>query len=290
MNMTPPTWLDTTTYPFAPKTFQSSSGTISYIDMGSGEPIVFVHGSPDWSYSFRGLIRELSKHYRCIAVDHLGFGLSDKPQQGDYRAEAHGIRLSELIASLSLTNITLLVHDWGGPIGMHYATQHPDTIARIVVLNSWMWPVNKEWYYQMFSGMMGGPLGRFSIRRWNTMVNTVVPMSYGMKSKLTANTRRHLSMPFTRKESRRGLEMFPGAIIKETPWLARIWERRSVLADKPMLIVWGLKDIAYRKKELEQWRAAFPNAEVHIFADAGHFPHEEHPDETLGYVTAFLKS
>jgi len=269
--------------------FHSTSGSISYIDEGSGEPIVFVHGSPDWSYSFRGLIQGLSKHYRCIAVDHLGFGLSNKPQQGDYRSEAHGIRLSELIASLKLTNFTLLVHDWGGPIGMHYATQHPENIKRIVVLNSWMWPVDKEWYYQMFSGMMGGPVGRFSIRQWNTMVNTVVPRSYGMKSKLTANTRQQLRMPFTDKQSRRGLEAFPGAIIKETPWLTRIWERRSVLADKPMLIVWGLKDIAYRKKELEQWQAAFPNAEVHIFADAGHFPHEEYPAETLGYIEAFLK-
>jgi haloalkane dehalogenase len=289
MMQTTPTWVDTEAYPFAPNQLTTADGNIHYIDVGSGEPVVFVHGSPDWSFSFRRIIQEVSKHYRCIAIDHLGFGLSDKPIDGDYRAEAHAHRLEQLFKSLKLSNIRLVLHDWGGPIGMSYAVQHPENIKSLVIINSWAWPVNKDWYYQAFSGLMGGVLGRFLIRQRNIFIHAVVPRLYAEQAKLTPAMHMHLLMPFSTKEARRGMETFPGAIIKETPWLTGIWNKRSMLANKPLLILWGLKDIAVRKKELEQWQKAFPQAQVHTFADVGHFPHEEYPDKTGQLLLTFLQ-
>lgn len=283
-----PQWLDTKEYPFTSNIFSSSDGDLHYVDVGSGEPIIFLHGSPDWSFSFRNIIQPLSKRYRCIAIDHLGFGLSDKPIDGDYRSESHSRRVEQLIAALHLSNVTLILHDWGGPIGMSYAVNHPENIKSVVIINSWAWPVDKDWYYQAFSGMMGGGVGKFFIRQWNLFVHVVVPTSYGDKQKLTPTMRQHLLMPFSSKESRRGMESFPGAIIKETPWLSDIWSKRHALDHKPMLILWGMKDIAVRKKELEQWQAAYPQAEVHTFNDVGHFPHEECTGQTIEYLQAFL--
>lgn len=285
-----PAWLDTKEYPFTSHTFTCSDGNLHYIDIGKGDPIVFVHGNPDWSFSYRGIIKELSQYYRCIAVDHLGFGLSDKPEAADYTPAAHARRLEQLLGSLNLTNITLVMNDWGGPIGMWYAVHHPEDIKALVVMNSWAWPVNKDWYYRAFSGLMGGAFGRYAIRHWNIFIRFVVPAAYGVKAKLTPTIQKHLLMPFTDKQTRKGMATFPGSIIKQTAWLTQIWSQRQALQAKPLLIAWGMKDIAFRQKELQQWKEAFTHADVHTFADAGHFPQEEYPHEIAQLLLVFLQN
>ena len=162
-----PEWLDRSEYPFQPKEFKTKAGMIRYLDEGTGEPLVMVHGNPSWSFEFRALIRALSGDYRCIAPDHLGFGLSDKPADWDYLPEHHAENFEALMEELDLKNITLTVGDWGGPIGLSYAVSHPERIKAIVVTNTWFWPVDDDWYYRAFSGFMGGPAGRFLIRKYN---------------------------------------------------------------------------------------------------------------------------
>ena len=115
------TWLNEQEYPFKPHYFDVGPGRIHYVDEGSGETVVMVHGSPVWSFIYRHLIKGLQANYRCIALDHLGFGLSDKPQKWIYTPEAHSDNLTKLIEHLQLKDITLVVHDFGGPIGLHYA-------------------------------------------------------------------------------------------------------------------------------------------------------------------------
>src|SRR5688572_6908616 len=132
------TWLNRKEYPFKSNFLPLDAGQLHYLDEGSGEPIVMVHGTPAWSFLYRNLVKELSRNYRCIVPDHLGFGLSDKPKHWSYKPEAHAQNLKILINYLELKNITLVVHDFGGPIGLHYALEHPENIKRLVIINTWM--------------------------------------------------------------------------------------------------------------------------------------------------------
>src|SRR5690349_13971508 len=112
--ITAPIWLDREEFPFTSRTFAHADGNMHYIDEGAGEVLLFVHGTPDWSFGFRHLIKAFRGSHRCVAIDHLGFGLSDKPMNADYRVAGHEQRLQAFIAHLGLKNVTLIVTDFGG--------------------------------------------------------------------------------------------------------------------------------------------------------------------------------
>src|SRR5439155_431264 len=131
-------------------------GRLSYVDEGEGAPIVMVHGTPTWSFLYRHLIRELSPRYRCVAPDHLGFGLSDRPADWSYRPPDQARNLARLIETLDLKDITLAVHDYGGPIGLAYALDHPENVRRLVIFNTWMWSFAGDWHLELFAWLLGG--------------------------------------------------------------------------------------------------------------------------------------
>ncbi|MBK7455005.1 MAG: alpha/beta fold hydrolase [Anaerolineales bacterium] len=278
-NTTRPIWLDENEYPFASNFFSTPYGNIHYVDEGTGDPIVFVPGNPSWSFEARNMIKILSKQYRCIAVDHLGFGLSDKPLDFSYLPQEHAKNLEALLESLNLERITMVVGDWGGPIGLSYAIRHPEKIKSIIITNTWLWSVKNDLYYQGFSGFMGGPIGRWLIRRQNFFAQTVVSMAIGDKSKLTPHIHKHYLEQFSNPEERKGNWVFPKQIIGASDWLESLWNQRSLLNDKVAVIAWGAKDIAFREKELKTWMSAFPKASVMRFPNSGHFIPEENPSE-----------
>src|SRR4051812_20025305 len=117
----PPPWLDTEAYPFAPHYVALRQGRVHYVDEGSGPVMLLVHGTPTWSFEYRHLIRAFSARFRVIAPDHLGFGLSDRPQRFSYSPEAHAEVLREFVSALGLSDVFLVVHDFGGPIGLPLA-------------------------------------------------------------------------------------------------------------------------------------------------------------------------
>jgi len=274
-----PIWLDENEYPFESNFFSTPYGNIHYVDEGTGDPIVFVPGNPSWSFEARNMIKILSKQYRCIAVDHLGFGLSDKPLDFSYLPQEHAKNLEALLESLNLERITMLVGDWGGPIGLSYAIRHPEKIKSIVITNTWLWSVKNDLYYQGFSGFMGGPIGRWLIQRQNFFAQTVVSMAFGDKSKLTPHIHKHYLEQFSNPEERKGNWVFPKQIIGASDWLESLWNQRNLLNDKVVVIAWGAKDIAFREKELKTWISAFPKARVMRFPNSGHFIPEENPSE-----------
>ena len=139
-----PAWLDTTAYPFAHHYAALPAGRMHYVDEGRGEPILFVHGTPTWSFEFRHLIRALCPTHRCLAPDHLGFGLSERPDGFGYRPDDHAANLEAFVEQLQLDRFTLVVHDFGGPIGLPLALRRPERVRRLVVLNSWMWSFDGE--------------------------------------------------------------------------------------------------------------------------------------------------
>jgi haloalkane dehalogenase len=282
--MTTPEWLDTQEYPFEPHFFKTPAGTMHYVDEGTGEPIVFVHGNPAWSFEFRKLIKEFSKTNRCIAPDLIGFGLSDKPAGWSYLPEEQAKILDLFLESFPLNTITLVVGDWGGPIGLSYALNHPEKIKNIVITNTWLWSVRSDWYYQAFSAFVGGPIGRWLIRNHNFFANTIVRALFGDKSRLTPKIHAHYLMPLAKPDERKGSWVFPAEIIGSSDWLQSLWDKRDLLRGKKILISWGMKDIGFREKELKTWMNAFPRAKVVRFEDAGHFVEEEKPDELFGEI------
>lgn len=131
--MAAPPWLSRAHYPFAPHYFPTDAGRLHYVDEGNGPPVVMLHGNPTWSFLYRHLIGHLAPDYRCIAPDFIGFGRSDKPADWSYRPQDHAAHLDALMTQLDLRAVTLVVHDWGGPIGLSWALRHPDRVRRLVI-------------------------------------------------------------------------------------------------------------------------------------------------------------
>jgi len=282
-------WIDREEYPFKSHYFEVPAGKLHYVDEGAGSPIVMVHGNPVWSFLYRHLIKRLRPEYRCIAVDHIGFGLSDKPKDWSYRPEDHAKNLSALIESLGLKNITLVLQDWGGPIGLCYAVTNPENVSRIVLMNTWAWPVNRDLHFVGFSSFMGGPIGRMLIRRYNFFARTVLRQAFGDKSKLSDAAHEHYLRPLATPEDREGCLVFPKQIVASTPWLGDLWRKIPALNGKPKLFVWGMKDIAFRDKELRRWERTFPEARSVRLGTVGHYVQEEAPEALEKAVVSFFK-
>jgi haloalkane dehalogenase len=283
-----PSWLSADLYPFAPHYFTTPAGELHYVDEGGGRPLVFVHGNPSWSFEFRHLIEALRKDFRCIAVDHIGFGLSSKTttEEGDPRQ--HALRLRALLEHLGLTDITLVVGDWGGPIGLDFAVAHPERVAGLVIFNSWAWPVNGDLHFEMYSRIMSSPLMQFWIRYFNVFVNFVFPMAIGVKSALTKEVMDHYRSPLGAPGERNAHAVLPYHVLARRAWLEEIWSRREAFAGKPALIVWGGADIAFREQELNTWRQALHNATVHVHPQAGHMVAEEIPEAVIDHMRGFF--
>ena len=284
-----PDWLSDAMYPFESRCFDTPDGhRMHYVDEGHGPPIVFVHGNPSWSFEFREVIVGMRDDFRCIAPDHVGFGLSSRSDaREDHHPAAHAERFAALLEHLDVRDATLFLTDWGGPIGLDFARRHPDRVARLVVANTWCWPVADDRHFRMFSFMMRSPVGQFLIKRFNFFVTQVMPRAVGDKAVLTPGVMRHYREAQPRRE-RAACAALPGHIIGASDWLASIWADRASFADKPALVLWGLRDIAFRPQELQQWRAELMDIQVHEFEDVGHFAAEEASDRVVPLLRDFM--
>lgn len=272
-------WLDTEAYPFAVKRWTSIDGDLSYVDEGpsSGGTVLFVHGTPSWSFEFREVIKALRKTMRCVAPDHLGFGLSDKPRDAPYRPEDHARRLRALVEHLGLTDVTLVVHDFGGPIGLPLALDTPERIQRIIVLNSFMWSNGDDPEVQKIDRFVRSWLGRLLYLVFNLSPRVLLPASFGDRKSLTRALHQHYVRPFARRRERRSLHAMALALAGSNPFYENLWARRDELTDRINHIVWGERDPAFKARHLARWTQAFPNAQVVRLPEVGHFVAEEAP-------------
>jgi haloalkane dehalogenase len=284
----PTDWVDRTEYPFQSKFFTTPHGDMHYVDEGSGEVIVFVHGNPTWSFMYRELIKGLRGRTRCIAPDHIGFGLSDKPTGVSYVPQFHAENLQRFIEALELNNITLVIHDWGGPIGMAYATRYPNNIKRLVVFNTTCWSLEGIKAAERFSGVMGSPFGRFLCRRLNALPRFILPSVYGDRSRLTKAIHRQYVAPFPTPDSRQSTWVLVKSLIDQSDWMESIWAQRERLSGKPTLIIHGQKDPTFGPEKLARWQEAFPEHHTHTYAEVGHFVAEELGTGAVGPVHSFL--
>jgi haloalkane dehalogenase len=264
-------WLDRKDYPFESNYFELPMGKMHYVDKGQGLPIVFVHGNPGWSFEFRNSIKELSKTNRCIANDHIGFGLSDKPFDWNYLPKNQAENFEKFIQHLNLEKIVLVVNDWGGPIVLSYAVNHPEAIKHLIITNTWMWSAKDDPYYRIFSGFVGGPIGRYLIRNFNFFGKVIIRQCVVDKENFNPAIYEHLET----KEDRKGCWTFPNQIIGSSDWLDSLWKKRSRLNPIPKTLIWGMKDIAFREKEFNVWNSELTNTTVIQLENVGHYPHEE---------------
>lgn len=280
----PPPWLDRTLYPFTPRRFDTVDGALSYLDEGSGPPVVFVHGTPSWSFEWREVVHSLSGSFRCIAPDHLGFGLSDKPASAPLAPADHARRLRALVTHLGLRDATLVVHDFGGPIGLPLALEGDGTIGRVVVLNSWMWPHEGDPRVRRLDRLVRSPLGRLLYRWLNVSPRVLLPSAMGRRRKLGGLVHRHYLAPFSDRAEREGPYAMACALGGADDYYASLWARRARLRAMPVSLVWGMQDPAFDPTTLDRFAAALPHARVTRLADVGHFPAEEHPDAVAGAI------
>lgn len=287
-------WVDRSAYPFAPHYFDTGEGRMHYVDEGPatggpGGPVLFVHGTPTWSFLYRHLIAGLAGAHRVVAVDHLGFGLSDKPEGAAYRPEDHARRLAALVDHLGLRDFALAVHDFGGPIGLSYAVEHPERVRRLVLFNTWMWSLRGRPAVERAGRLLGGPVGRLLYRRLNFSPRVLIPAAVGDRRRLTKAVHRQYLAPFPRPADRQAPWALAAALTGSTGWYESLWQRRDRLAGKPVLLAWGLKDPAFGPADLARWQDAFPRARVLRFPDAGHFVPEEEGPALVAPVAAFLR-
>nr|MDQ3333265.1 alpha/beta fold hydrolase [Planctomycetota bacterium] len=260
-----------------------------YLDEGSGEPLLFVHGNPSWSFAWRNLVKEFSRDHRCIAVDHIGCGFSDKPQDYAYRLENHVRNLETLIERLDLRNITLVAHDWGGAIGMGAATRHPDRFSRLVLMNTAAFRSKAiPWRIAACRIPMFGPL---AVRGLNGFAGAATFMA--VEKPMSPAVKAGYLKPYDSWKNRIATLRF----VEDIPLtpshpsyatLTQIEEALPKLTSKPMLLVWGMKDWCFTPAFLEKFERRFPHAESLRIADAGHYVFEDAPERIVPRMREFF--
>jgi haloalkane dehalogenase len=280
-------WLDTKLYPFQGHFLQVAGNEIHYVDEGHGPMLLLLHGNPTWSFLYRHLIKRLSAHFRCVAVDYPGFGLSSARRGYSFKPREHSAVMEEFALALDLRHIGLMVQDWGGPIGLGFAGRHPDRISALIICNTWAWPAQGTKHLEGFSNFVGSALGRFLIINFNAFVNLVVPS--GISRRLSRSEMRAYRGPFPTRASRLPTWVFPREILHSREYLAEVESHLGRLKNKPTLILWGDKDTAFRQAQRERFEQLFPNHSTRILTGAKHFVQEEAPDQICAEVLAFYE-
>jgi len=269
---------------------------LHYLDEGEGDPVVMVHGNPSWSIYFRRLATALRSDYRVIVPDHIGCGLSDKPDDArySYTLSSRADDLEALLDHLRLDRpITLVLHDWGGMIGMVYAARHPDRIGRLVVMNTAAFHMPKS---KRLPGALwlsrNTRLGEWAIRGLNAFAKGTARIGCTRK-RMPSSLREAYVAPYDSWANRIAVVRFvqdiplrPGDRSYEL--VSFVESRLDQLADVPTLIAWGMKDFVFDRPFLEEWIRRFPRAEVLEFPLAGHYVLEDEAETLIPAIERFL--
>ncbi len=284
-------------FPFAPHYMDIDGHRMHYVDEGDGDVVLMLHGNPSWSFLYRDLIGELKRDHRAVAPDHIGCGRSDKPGDGayDYTLASRVSDLSRLVEELEVRDITLVVHDWGGMIGMAWATRHADRVARVVVLNTAAFPLPPGKRFPGALALARAPgLGALLVRGANAFSRAAVRRCVTRKP-MRAEVAAGYLEPYDSWAHRIAIHRFVqdiplGAGDPAYEIVQRTAEELERLADIPLMICWGMKDFVFDRCFLDEWQRRFPAAEVHRFADCGHYVLEDAGEEIVPLVRRFLEA
>lgn len=265
-----------------------------YVQQGpldADQTILCVHGNPTWSFTFRRVLQECQGSARVVAVDHIGCGLSDKPQKYAYSLERHVGNLARLIDRLDLRRITLLVHDWGGAIGLGAALKEPTRVERFVILNTAAFPPP---YIPWRIALCRTPwLGTFAMRRLNLFARAALSMTLNRLPRLEPRVAAGLIAPYHNWSSRVAIARFVQDIPtrkSQATWqlLSNIEQSLDLFSNRPTRIVWGMRDWCFRAECLQRLEQLFPQAKTRRLDDVGHYVMEEAAGEVLEELRACL--
>lgn len=271
-----PNWVSSTLFPFESRFVDIAGSRVHYVDEGQGPVLLLLHGNPTWSFVYREVISCLREEFRCIALDYPSFGLSE-PAPG-YRCtpEEHAAVTAGFVDQLDLHDITLVVQDWGGPIGLSVAQAQPERFDSLVLANTWAWPVNGDLHFELFSRLMGGPVARELIRRRNLFVSLMIPAGHRLR-RLSQAEMDHYRAALSTPSRRHASAVLPHAILASRDFLADVESGLSTLRTLPSLILWGDADVAFRESERRRWQQLLPNHTDVTLAGAGHFVQSDAP-------------
>ena len=274
-------------YPFSSHWLDLGGPRLHFLDEGSGgSPLLAVHGNPTWSFYYRQLVRRFRDRQRVVAVDHVGCGLSDKPQRYRYTLAQHRDNLLRLIEHLDLREITLVVHDWGGAIGLSAAVEQPERFARLVLLNTGAFPPP---YLPRRIAVCRWPLlGPLAVRGGNAFARAATTMAMADQA-LDPVARSGLLAPYGNWHDRVAIQRF----VEDIPLsprhptyavLADLERRLPALADRPIQLIWGMQDWCFRPECLRRFQAIWPQAATLELAQAGHYVLEDAPQAVLDAI------
>ncbi len=280
-------------YPFPSHYLAIGPHRLHYVDDGQGHPLLMVHGNPTWSFYWRNLIQAFRTKHRVVAVDHIGCGLSDKPSVYRYSLDQHIENLVQLIDELDLRRITLVVHDWGGAIGLGAALARPERFAAFVLFNTGAFPPPFIPLRIRLCRIPG--VGTLAIRGLNLFARAALRMAVADSGNLTPDVRAGLLAPYDCWAHRVAIDRF----VKDIPsgphdptWntLKSIEQRLTEFRNHPCQLIWGMQDWCFRPSCLEQFMEIFPAAEVHRLADASHYVVEDAYDQIIPRMQPFLEN
>ena len=278
-------------YPFDSRYLSLGPHRLHYIDERGGEPLLFVHGNPTWSFYWRNLILGLRDRYRCIAVDHIGCGLSDKPQDYPYTLQQRIDDLVQVVERLDLRGATLLAHDWGGAIGLGTVQRLKERFGRIVLFNTGAFPPP---FVPLRIAICRTPiLGALAVRRLNSFARAALTIAVEKPERMTGDVRSGLLAPYDNWANRVAVDRFVRDIPftrRHPTWqvLERIEAGLGALAGWPIQLIWGMRDWCFRPECLERFIGHWPKAEVHRLDDCGHYVIEDAYERIVPLVRDFL--
>lgn len=279
-------------YPFAMQYHNLGSLRMHYVDEGAGKPLLMVHGNPTWSFFFRHLIEAFRPRCRAVAPDHIGCGLSDKPQHYRYSLAHHAANLESLILSLDLRNIDLLVHDWGGPIGLLVATRHAERFDRIIISNTAAFRSRHlPWPLRLARLPV---LGEVLIRGLNAFVQTTLLTATAYPHRMRGAVRRAYTFPYNNWANRIATARFVQDIPVDAtdaswPDLVQLEQGLPCLGNKSILLLWGEKDWCFTTAMRDMFLDIFPHAQSVGLSSASHLLYEDEPEVAISIIRDFLK-
>ena len=288
-------------YPFTPRAFVREGLKQSYLDEGQGAPVLMLHGNPSWSFYYRHLVLGLRERWRCVVPDHIGMGLSDKPDDEHYpfTLERRVEDLDALMAHLRVKRglpeqgLTLVLHDWGGMIGMAWAERNPGRVSRLVILNTAAFP-NPRGRRIPLALRLGrdSRVGAWTILEHNAFARGAA--RFGVRTPMPPEVRAAYLAPYDTPAHRLATLRF----VQDIPLrpgepgydlVARTGAGLDRYAGLPALVCWGMRDFVFDRPFLREWRRRLPQAEVHEFADAGHYVLEDAHARIVPLVRDFLE-
>jgi haloalkane dehalogenase len=275
-------------YPFEGKYLNINGNKLHYIDEGQGHPVIMLHGNPTWSFFYRNVVLGLKENYRCIVPDHIGCGLSDKPQDFQYTLENHVENVKTLIKELGIDKFSLVVHDWGGAIGMGVATAMPDKVMSMTLMNT---AAFKSLDIPFTIGLCKLPIiGEPMVRAFNAFAWPATFMA--VEKKLDSDIKAGYLHPYNNYKNRIATAQF----VQDIPLHKghRSYSKLDSIEQGlknvkcPKLFIWGAKDFCFNMKFLKRWKDFYPDEKYIVYEDAGHYVLEDERENCVKEIGNFF--